>query len=181
MAMSLTYLNPVIFYRAAEYQNGSPDKVTLGGDIKANIIRKTQLYAQIIINEWYMNEVLHYSHGYWSNKQALQVGAKTIDVFGIKNLDAQFELNLIRPFVYSHYDSVGSFSNYNQPMAHPMGANLREFIAIFKYQPFNKLKLNAQVSYSEQGLDSAGVNMGSDIFELYTTRPRDYGLAYWNR
>lgn len=170
----LAYLNPVIFYNQVNRDLGSPDKSTVGLTLKANL-KKTQLYSQVIINEWVMKEVMHYSRGYWSNKQALQLGAKTIDLFGIKNLDAQFEMNLIRPFVYTHYDSVGSFTNYNQPLAHPMGANLREFIAIFKYQPVNKLKLAAQLSYSEQGLDSAGVNMGSNIFELYNTRPRDYG------
>jgi hypothetical protein len=32
------------------------------------------------------------------------------------------------------------------------------------------------VIYFKQGLDSAGVNFGSDILKNYDTRPRDYGF-----
>ncbi len=164
----LNYLNPVIFYRSIEQQLGSPDKVTLGLNIKANAFKNTQLYSQIIINEFLFEEVKNYSRGDYRNKHALQIGLKTIDLFGIKNLDVQLEGNLIRPFVYTHYDSVGSFTHYNQPLAHPMGANLREFIAIVKYQPINKLTLKAKLIYNEQGLDSAGFNFGSNITRFYT-------------
>jgi hypothetical protein len=66
----LNYLNPIIFYRSVEQQLGSPDKVTLGGNIKANVFKNTQLYSQIIINEFVMKEVLRYRDGYYANKQA---------------------------------------------------------------------------------------------------------------
>ena len=171
----LSYLNPIIFYRSAELQNGSPDKVTLGLNIKANALKNIQLYSQLIINEYQIKEILHYNRGAAVNKQALQLGLKTIDIFGIKNLDIQGEVNLIRPFVYEHYDTSGSFTHYNQPLAHPAGANLREFIGILKYQPFNKLNLQAKIIYYEQGLDSAGQSFGASPFRFYTDRSRDYG------
>jgi hypothetical protein len=171
----LGYLNPLIFYRAMEQQEGSPDKVTLGANIKTNAFKNTQFYTQIIINEFVVSEVLHYNRGYYSNKQALQLGMKEIDLFGIKNLDVQLEANLIRPFVYEHYDTVGSFTHYNQPLAHPMGANLREFIAVVKYQPVNKLSFEGKIIYNEQGLDSAGASFGANPFRFYTDRLRDYG------
>ena len=169
------YLNPIIFYRSIELQNGSPDKVTLGFTIKANAFKNTQLYSQIIVNEYQIKEILHYSRGAAVNKQALQLGFKSIDVFGVKNLDVQGEVNFIRPFVYSHYDTVGSFTHYNQPLAHPAGANLREFIGVIKYQPLPKLNLQAKLIYYEQGLDSAGQNFGASPFRFYTDKSRDYG------
>jgi hypothetical protein len=173
----LNYLNPVIFYRSVEQQVGSPDKVTLGFNIKANPFKNTQLYSQIVINEFVMDEILHYKRGNYRNKHALQLGFKTIDLFGIKNLDLQGEMNLIRPFTYTHYDTVGSFTHYNQPLAHPLGASVREFIGVLKYQPFKKLNILAKVIYNEQGLDSAGKNMGGNIFNLYNVnRPRDNGF-----
>jgi hypothetical protein len=172
----LNYLNPIIFYRAMEQQLGSPDKVALGTNIKWNIAKNTQFYSQLVINEFVIKEVLHYSNGAVVNKQALQLGIKKIDVFGIKNLDAQLEINLIRPFVYEHYDTAGSFTHYNQPLAHPQGANLREFIGIVKYQPINKLSIEAKIIYNEQGLDSAGLNFGSNPFRFYTDAPRAYGF-----
>ncbi|MFP5041764.1 hypothetical protein [Parasediminibacterium sp. JCM 36343] len=164
----LSYLNPIIFYRAVERQNGSPDKVMIGLNIKANPFKNTQLYSQIIVNEFSFQDLKHYGKGSFVNKQGLQLGGKMIDFLGVKNLDIQAEMNIVRPFVYSHYDSVGSYSNYNQPLAHPLGANFREYIGLIKYQPLNKLHLQVKLIYYKQGLDSAGYNFGSNIFRYYS-------------
>ncbi len=172
----LTYLNPVIFYRAAEIQNGSPDKVTIGTNIKANVTKNIQLYGQFILNEFVLKEIIDYKKGSSRNKQAIQIGGKAIDVLGIKNLDVQLEANIVRPFVYSHYDTAGSFSHYNQPLAHPLGANFNEFIGIVRYQPINKLQLEVKAIYYKQGLDSAGQNFGSNIFRNYTDISRQNGF-----
>lgn len=171
-----SYLNPIIFLVAAQQENGSPDKTTVGFDFKANIGHVTQLYGQLLINEFVLHEVLHYSDGWWGNKQGLQLGVKYINVFNIKNLDFQGEMNLMRPYTYSHNDTVANYSNYNQPLAHPLGANFAEFIGILRYQPAPKWNIETKVIYYKQGLDSAGVNFGSNILLNYDTRPRDYGF-----
>ncbi|UAY52499.1 hypothetical protein [Ferruginibacter albus] len=172
-----SYLNPVIFLIAAQQQNGSPDKTTVGLDFKANVAHKAQVYGQLLFNEFVLNEITHYSRGWWANKQGVQLGVKYIDAFKIKNLDLQLEGNIVRPFTYTHNDSVSNYSNYNQPMAHPLGANFDEVIGIARYRPLNKLYLEAKVIAYRQGLDSAGENFGSNIFLDYTTRPRDYGFS----
>lgn len=171
-----SYLNPVIFLVAAQQENGSPDKTTVGFDWKANIGHQTQFYGQLLINEFILHQILHYSDGYWANKQGLQLGFKWIDVLNVKNLDLQFETNIVRPFTYQHSDTVANYTHYNQPLAHPLGANFAEFIAIARYQPTYKWNLEGKIIYYKQGLDSAGVNFGGDIFENYVTRPRDYGF-----
>ncbi len=172
-----SYLNPVIFLVSAQQQNGSPDKTTAGVDWKANISHRVQVYGQLLINEFILHQILHYSDGYWANKQGLQLGVKYVDAFDVKNLDLQFETNIVRPFTYSHDDTVSNFSHYNQPLAHPLGANFYEMIGIVRYQPAYKWNLEGKAIYYKQGLDSAGVNFGSDIFENYNTRPRDYGFS----
>ena len=172
-----SYLNPVIFLVSAQQENGSPDKTTTGLDFKANIGHAVQVYGQILINEFILNQVIHYSRGYWANKQGLQLGLKYIDAFQIRNFDLQLETNVVRPFTYQHDDTVSNYSHYNQPLAHPLGANFYEFIAIAHYQPTYKWNIEGKVIYYKQGLDSAGVNFGGNIFENYTTRPRDYGFS----
>jgi hypothetical protein len=169
------YLNPMIFYAAFQSQLGSPDKTTIGINFKANIHKKYQLYGQAVINEFVSKEVVRYSDGWWGNKHAFQLGIKAIDVLGIKNLDIQLETNIVRPFVYTHNKSGGAYTHYNQALAHPLGANFKEYIAIIKYQPIPKLALQAKLISYTQGLDSAGKNMGSDVNQLYTTRPTEYG------
>ncbi|WEK37605.1 MAG: hypothetical protein P0Y53_08830 [Candidatus Pseudobacter hemicellulosilyticus] len=169
-----TYLNPIIFLRASEQQNGSADNAIVGFDAKANVAKKLQFYGQFALDELVIKEFTS-SKGWWGNKFALQLGGKYIDAFGVPNLDIQGEMNFIRPFTYSHYDSVANYTHYNQPLAHPMGANVVEAIGIVRYQPHPKWTASARVIAWKQGTDTANANFGSDIFKGNETRSADYG------
>lgn len=156
------YLNPVIFYRSIEQQNGSFDNSIIGLDAKANLTKGIQLYGQLALDEFLLSEIKK-NRGWWANKYAIQIGAKYIDAFGIKNLDLQAEHNRARPFTYSHYDSVANYTHYNQPLAHPLGANFKEFIGIARYQPAPKWLAVARLIYYQQGRDSSSQSFGSNI------------------
>lgn len=171
-----SYLIPVIFLRSIEQQNGSFDNANVGLDIKANILKRVQLYSQLLFDEFKLSEVKG-GEGWWGNKYALQLGGKYIDALGIKNLDLQGEVNLARPFTYSHKDSVANYTHYNQPLAHPRGANFYEVVGILRYQPHPKWQVQSKLIYWNQGLDSAGVNFGSNPLRPYTSRPMDYGWS----
>jgi len=170
-----SYLNPIIFLRSIEQQNGSPDNANVGLDVKANVAGTLQLYGQILFDEFLLKE-MRAGNGWWGNKFGLQLGGKYVDAFKVKNLDLQGELNFARPYTYSHYNEVANYSHYNQPLAHPLGANFAEAIGIIRYQPHRKWQVEAKMIAWRQGLDSGGVNYGSNIFRLYTTRPYDYGF-----
>ncbi len=160
------YLNPIIFLRPVESGNGSGDKAKVGLDFKANVASSFQFYGQFLFDEFVLSKLRNDKNNF-VNKYGYQLGAKYIDAFGIPNLDLQGEINRIRPFTYSHYDSVSNYTHYNQPMAHPLGANLQEFIGIVKYQPAPKWYVYARIMYYYQGLDSAGYNFGGNPFRLY--------------
>jgi hypothetical protein len=166
-----SYLLPVIFLRSIEGNNGSPDNAVIGFDAKANIAKTVQVYGQLLIDEFNLNE-LKKDKTWWGNKFGSQLGVKYIDALGISNLDLQVEWNHVRPFTYSHFDSVGSVTHYNQPLAHPLGANFNEFIGIARYQPLTKLYLALKGIYSKQGLDSLGYNFGSNPNRDYDERIR---------
>ena len=168
------YLNPIIFLRHIEGTVGSPDNAFAGADFKANVAHHFQFYGQLLLDEFLAKEIAKNS-GYWANKYGYQLGIKYVDAFTIKNLDLQVETNRVRPFTYSHYDSVANYTHYNQPLAHPLGAGFQEFIGILKYQPAPKWYINARGIYYYQGLDSSGENYGANPFELYTTRLKDFG------
>ncbi|MBH8559109.1 capsule assembly Wzi family protein [Hymenobacter negativus] len=158
----LQYLNPIIFYRAIEQNVGSPDNAMLGMDFKWNILHTAQLYGQVVLDEFKLSEI-RAGNGWWSNKQAVQVGAKYIDVAGIRNLDLQAEVNYIRPYTYQHVSYYTAYTNYQQPLAHPMGANLTEVLGVLSYQPLPRLNLVAKAIYTEQGLDYGYDAAGSII------------------
>lgn len=175
--VEFSYLNPVIFLRMAELAVGSPDNSFVGFDAKANIAKHVQLYGQVLIDEFY-TKYIRQKKGWWGNKWAFQGGIKYIDVLGVKNLDLQLEANWIRPFTYSHFDTVGNYTHYNQPMAHPLMSNIQEYISILRYQPAPKWTAQAKVIYWKSGVDTAGKNFGNNIFLSNDTRASFDGFYY---
>lgn len=170
------YLNPIIFYRHIESTIGSPDNAIAGLDFKANVAHKLQFYGQFLLDEFVLSEIKNNPTS-WVNKWGIQAGMKYIDAFGIRNLDIQLETNRVRPFTYSHYDTLANYTHYNQPLAHPLGANFQEFLCIVNYQPAPKWYINLKAIYYKQGLDSSDNNFGGNIFKDYTTRKSETGFA----
>ncbi len=169
------YMVPVIFYRSVEREMGSLDNALVGIDFKANIAKTAQLYGQLLLDEFKLSEMTS-SKGWWANKFGYQIGAKYIDAFSVKNLDVQLELNRVRPYTYSHYDSVANYSHYNQPLAHPLMANFNEWIGVVRYRPLPKWMVEARAMYYMQGLDkTANNNYGSNLFLENKTHMSDYG------
>lgn len=171
------YLNPVIFYRSAEQQNGSFDNALVGLDAKTNVAHQFQFYGQLLLDEFNLAELRKHPD-WWGNKFGYQLGAKYIDAFNIKNLDLQLESNRVRPFTYSHGDSVSNYTHYNQPLAHPLGANFQEWIGIARYQPAPKWFLQAKAIYYMQGKDTGSISFGSNIFLPYLPPYRTQEFGY---
>ncbi len=173
-----SYLNPVIFYRSIEHQNGSMDNSLAGLDFKMDPMKSVQVYGQLLIDEFNLSEIRS-GNQWWANKWGYQLGAHYLNAGGIDNLDLQVEYNRVRPFTYSHRDSVANYTHYNQPLAHPLGANFTEFIGIVRYQPLPRLRLDAKLISYRQGRDSSSRSFGSNIFlpSVLPYRLGDYGYA----
>lgn len=181
----LQYLNPVIFYRYVEQILGSPDNAMIGFDFKANFAKRFSLYGQLLFDELNFGQEFDFKDGFfkglfhsnkwWGTKIGTQLGLKYIDAFGVNNLDFQIEGNLVRPYTYSHKDEVTTWTNYNLPLAHPLGANFTEIVSIIRYQPTSKLFLIAKHIRAIYGEDENGSNWGGDIFTSYRTKERTYG------
>jgi hypothetical protein len=184
------YLNPIIFYRAVEQSLGSPDNALVGFDIKANAFNHLQLYSQVVFDEFNFAE-LRKNSGWWANKFAIQVGAKYIDL--VPNLDVQAEFNYARPFTYTHNTNpttgvTANYTHYNQPLAHPLGANFYEFLLTGRYQIIPELNITAKYFYSVYGEDSIDAvtgkaqHFGGDILKSTTaqTVTNQYGNQVGN-
>ncbi len=168
------YLNPLILYRTVEGAVGSPDNVLLGLDAKWNFLNRFQLYGQILFDEFNF-DLFFNADGWWGRKYSGQIGGKYIDAFGIDHLDLQAEYNLARPFTYSHVDSIASYSHYNQPLAHPLGANFRETVLIARYQPLHRLVIEGRLLNATYGEDRGGQNFGGNILLPNVTRVQEFG------
>jgi len=169
------YLNPIILYRTIEHHLGSPDNVLLGFNFRWDVYKRVSFYGQIIFDEFKLDEFFG-GNGWWGNKYAFQLGAKYINAFNVDQLDLQVEYNQVRPFTYSHRDSSGSYSHFNQPLAHPMGANLQEFVIIGRYRPVDRLELEAKFFFVNTAEDTDSIYYGTNILRPNETRNADYGI-----
>jgi len=168
------YVHPFIFLRSVESANTtSPDKMRLGLNAKYELLDKTTVYGQFMIDEFTAKEFFS-NKGYWANKWALQVGFRGADLFKVEGLNYLAEFNTARPYTYAHFDRVSNYGAMNQPLAHPMGANFRELLGIMNYS-YRRFDFQGQLSYSRYGQDATGDNYGKDIFQSYDTREAQYG------
>lgn len=170
----VSYLNPIIFFRPVEFSLGSPDNVLLGFNIKIRHFGKNFIYGQLMLDEFLLSEIRAKS-GWWGNKQAFQIGLKGFDLFGLKNLYYQSEFNFVRPYTYTHVTLETNYGHFNEPLAHPRGANFMEGIGILRYR-YNKFFVEAKMIYLLYGSDdSNAISYGGDVFKSYLLRPSEYG------
>jgi hypothetical protein len=174
----MQYLNPVIFYRTVEGMVGSPDNAVIGLDGRINLFKRFQLYGQLLLDEFKLDLLFGApadQQGWWANKYGIQAGFKYINALGIDHLDLQAEVNLARPYTYAHFDSLTSFSHYNQTLNHPMFSNFREFVGIVRYQPHPKIFIMARYIRALTGENAARQNWGSYSNISYNSRVQDFG------
>ncbi|WP_460967617.1 hypothetical protein [Spirosoma migulaei] len=178
--LDLSYLNPIILYRYVESSLGSSDNAFIGLDFKANFLSHFLVYTQFMLDEFRLKPLLA-GKGDWTNKFALQVGAKYIDAFNVPNLDLHAEFNLARPFTYSHESSATvsagqtNYAHYSQPLAHPLGGNFMEGLGIIRYQQ-KRLSINGIAGIMMYGADpTPDINYGGNILKDYTFRIRNEG------
>ena len=171
----LAYINPVILYRPVEYTFGSSDNVGIGFNIKNDLSKTTTVYGQLFLDEFKFNELIINNKGWWGNKYAIQLGIKTKKYLNNPNLAALFEFNMVRPYTYSHESALLSFTNSNEPLAHPAGANFIEFVHILTYTK-NNYYVIAHINFLRQGIDyfQSKSNVGQNVFLSYNTRNKEY-------
>ncbi len=171
--LDIQYLNPIIFYRAIETQTGgSLGNVIIGADFKYLPFKKWTVYGQLVLDEWSF-ESIRSLNGDWKNKNGFQLGIKTIDFLKVPSLDLQVEYNQVRPYTYTHSDTIANFTHYNQALAHPLGANFREVISIIRYDLKQNIGFKLKGMYAQTGMDSDTSNWGGNILLDYNNREQD--------
>lgn len=169
----VNYMNPAVFYRPVEYSVGSADNSLLGLNLKIKITNTFQLYSQIILDEFLLKEIKARS-GWWANKYGGQAGFKYFNAFTLKGLFLQGEFNTIRPFTYSHGSTLQNYAHFNQPLAHPLGANFYEMLGIARYSR-KGFSVDYKSVFSLFGSDPPGMNYGGDVYKSYTKPSLIYG------
>ncbi len=173
----INYLNPIVMLRPIEYSLNSPDNVMLGLNTKYYIFNSSYLYGQFVLDEFSINDLLE-RNGFWANKIGFQLGYKAFDFFYIPRLTMQMEYNFVRPYTYAHHNPQQNYGHYNQPLAHPLGANFSEFLLMTNYK-WKRFEIDFKVMFSKYGADIAGdsTSYGGNIYLSTGTYGNDEGLV----
>jgi hypothetical protein len=169
--LDLHYLNPFLFYRPAEFSQGSADNVLLGASWKYRQSEVFEIYGQVILDEFLMSEIRN-RNGWWGNKFGMQLGM-CIAPKKIPGLNFQTEWSFVRPFTYTHGSDIQAWEHMGQPLAHPLGANFYEWFTSAKYSRA-KWNYSASIVWAAFGRDT-NRNVGGNIFQSYVNPWSVYG------
>ena len=172
----VNYLNPIVMLRPIEFSVGSSGNVLVGLNLKYKLPFSSYLYGQLLLDEFTLEQIKS-NNGYWANKFAYQLGYKIFNAFSIDNLTLQTEYNLARPYTYSHWNTQQNYAHYNQPLAHPLGANFSELLLLLNYR-WKKFVIDGKIISSKYGSDIKGdpFSYGSNVYVNYIDRPADFGI-----
>ncbi|MFD1161746.1 gliding motility protein RemB [Hwangdonia seohaensis] len=175
----VNYLNPIIFYRAIEFETGQDaGNAIIGASAKYKWNDNVNMYSQFVLDEFSLGDIKGGERS-WKNKYGYQIGVKYFNAFKVDNLMLQFEYNRIRPYTYSHNTIATNYGHNNQSMAHLWGANFSETILIGRYH-YKRWFADAKLIFGVRGLDfndgTDNFSYGADIFRNYNDRPFDTGV-----
>lgn len=169
----VNYLNPLAFFRPIEYSLGSSDNAMLGFGLNIRLNANNRLYGQLILDEFFLREIRARS-GWWANKYGLQMGWKSFNLFHLKGLNLQGEINLVRPYTYAHGSPQQSYTHAGMPLAHILGANFSEGIGMLVWEG-KQLFISGKMVLARFGQDTLDKNFGGNPFLSYSVRPSEFG------
>lgn len=170
-----SFLNPLIFYRAVEFNRGEDSgNAILGLTAKYKLTNNISLYSQLVIDEFSVGNLDDLSD--WRNKFAYQIGAKYFDAFKVENLFLQGEFNYARPYTFAHETPLLNYAHFSQPLGHLWGANFWEMIGIARYKK-DRWSGSAKIVLGKKGFDfpNQAISYGGDVYQSYNDRLGDTG------
>ena len=167
------YLNPIVFLEPLESSTSSEGNVVAGLNLRYKINPSLNAYGQLLLDEFILKE-LRAGNGFFGNKFAFQLGLKAIEPLKVKDLHVQTEINSTRPYTYSHWSSLTNYAQYNQPLAHPRGANFWEWVNLVDYQR-NRYYASMKFIITKVGLDEDGKAWGNNLNTNFFNRVNEYG------
>jgi hypothetical protein len=165
----IAYLNPVIFYRAAERELGSPDNALVGLGGSYIVSPGWRAYGQFILDELVVSEI---GNEWWGNKWGWMIGLHATDL-GVESLQARFEFARQRPYLYAHRYPPNAVVHWGDGLGHPAGPNSLDAALFLDYRPPGRWQAGLNVTLTRRGRNTETQNFGSDPTLDNDTRVRD--------
>lgn len=150
----VNYINPVLFLRSLGPSGTIPDHTLAGFNGKYKVLDKTTVYGQVMFDQSASSNT--------GPRNAFQLGFRGADLLKVNSLNYLFEFNTATPYTYSNQYPIVNYAQFNEPLAHPFGANFKEVLGIMNYS-IGKFDFQGQLNYAKYGLNTANINYGKDI------------------
>lgn len=157
--ISPSLLSPVMFLHGSKSPSGIANNDIVGLNAKLRVYPRTFVYGQLVVNQLGSS---------FKNRTGFQLGLRSGDVFEIPGLNLVAEFNTVRPYTYAGSSQDVSYTNANQSLAHPLGANFKEGIFVATYN-VNRWWFRGEAFVAKYGLDSGNTNYGKNVFAILPT------------
>ncbi len=129
--VEFSYLNPIMPYHVAEHHLGDRDNNMLSIDVVAFPARNVRLYAEFLLDDFSLGTN---PLRYYGDKFGFVLGGHWVAPFGLDEAVLRAEYTRVEPFVYSHYDSVNVYLNYDRIIGHWLGPDADCMALAAEYQ-----------------------------------------------
>ncbi len=153
------------------------DNANLYFDFQSGFIKNLEFQATFLLDEnilFNLNELDKYI-----NKTAYQLGAFWYQPFSINDLSLVLEYTRIRQFVYTHFDSLNTYTAFGKNLGHRIGPNADELVSRLSYNFNDWIRLNLVYTHIRRGenvYDDEGnlvKNVGGDIYLSHGSNPEN--------
>lgn len=168
-----TYLNPFMFYWAAQSHLGDKDNVMMGLDVDIHPGGNRRYYLSYVIDD--LKKAAIFSDDF-ANKFSLQAGLFWVDPPLLRDGDMLVEYVRIEPWIYTHKYPINTFRHFDAPLGHEQAPNsdLIRLVLEKRLGPRWTFRMEGRRSRhgeNEEGGDGSLRNVGGDIH--YGWRPGD--------
>lgn len=165
----LNFINPVLFANSIGPSGDLKDNVFMGFTGKYKIFDKTAIYGQLLLDRFKAKNFFSGNNN--DNTNGVQLGIRGADIFKVERLNYLFEFNTVKPYTYANSQPLNSYTFFGDPLAHPFGANFREFLGIMNYS-VGRFDFQGQLNYAKYGVDiSKADNHGKILTKPYPENP----------
>ena len=158
--LPLESANPLIGARTLKYGLRYKHNALVGLTAKANILKQINFYGQFVLDDIKTSSDTNYSN----NRFGYQFGLKFLEPFDLKNFFFLFEYNHVNRNTYTPTIGHQSYSAFNQPLAHPLGADFNEIVFLIRYSYKDFFLQLKTVSFNTIEYES---KIGQNILEEY--------------
>ena len=171
--LELSYVNPLMFYWAAQSYLGDKDNVMMGLDLDIHPGRGRRYYLAYVVDD--LKKAGIFSNDF-ANKFSLQAGLEWADPLGWGDADLRIEYVRIEPWIYSHKFPINTFRHFDVPLGHALEPNSDQWQMVLGKRLSRDLSFEAGFRRSRHGAnilrdDGTILNVGGDMH--YGWRPGD--------